>query len=146
MCESDLGREHSRAQGLTPNSRASPLLQDLIEAAERRSGHCTGMCRCREAQARIVPDNPFAFPPSLEVRCARATLAANTEGTDSPGEETPPPGALVAEVHDAGIEDLRDDLQRLDEARPGPVEKVMTVGGVDAMVADGFQRRPPVVL
>ena len=43
----------------------------------RRSGHCTGMCRCREAQARIVPDNPFAFPPSLEVRCARATLAAN---------------------------------------------------------------------
>jgi hypothetical protein len=36
-----------------------------------------GMCRCREAQARIVPDNPFAFPPSLEVRCARTALAAN---------------------------------------------------------------------
>ena len=47
---SGLGREHSGAQDCTPNSRPRSLLQDPIEAAERRSGHCTGTCRCREAQ------------------------------------------------------------------------------------------------
>jgi len=52
MCESDLGREPSRAQGQTPNSRASSLLQDLIEAPDRRGGHCTRTCRCREARGK----------------------------------------------------------------------------------------------
>ena len=36
--------------------------------------HCTWTCRCREAHdsmARIVPDNPSAFPPSMEVRWRR---------------------------------------------------------------------------
>ena len=38
------------------------------------SGHCTGMCRCREAQARIVPYNPFAFPPlHRDVQVPRST-------------------------------------------------------------------------
>jgi len=27
-----------------------------------------------EHMARIVPDNPAAFPPSMEVRCVRAAL------------------------------------------------------------------------
>ena len=36
-----------------------------------------GSAGAAKHMARIVPDNPFAFPPSLEVRCARATLAAN---------------------------------------------------------------------
>jgi hypothetical protein len=37
-CRSGLGREFSRAQDLTPNSRASSLLQDLIEASGCRNG------------------------------------------------------------------------------------------------------------
>ena len=36
-----------------------------------------GRAGAAKHMARIVPYNPFAFPPSLEVRCARAALAAN---------------------------------------------------------------------
>ncbi len=72
--------------------------QDHIEARDRRSGHCTGrcrcreaqgcaraaiatwMCRCREAQGKDCSYNPFAFPPSLEVRCARTAIAQGRAG------------------------------------------------------------------
>ena len=49
-----------RSTGPLPLS-ASPIAQGRAGAAKHR--------------ARIVPYNPFAFPPSLEVRCARAAIA-----------------------------------------------------------------------
>jgi len=68
---------------------------ESVDAPDCRSGHCTGMCRCREAHGKDCSRQSFCISsiaqgsagaakhmdvrerPSLEVRCARATLAAN---------------------------------------------------------------------
>ncbi len=36
-------------------------------------------CENPTHMARIVPDNPFAFPPSLEVRCGKCREAQATD-------------------------------------------------------------------
>ena len=62
---------------LNPYARATSLLQRLSKPRIVGATIAQGRAGAAKHMARIVPYNPFAFPPSLEVRCARAALAAN---------------------------------------------------------------------
>ena len=63
--------------------------------------HCTWTCRCREAHdsmARVVPNYPSAFPPSMAVRCRK--LGQRRSSCRNSGR-----GAVVGAV--AGVEPRR---------------------------------------
>src|SRR5439155_22685950 len=107
-------------------------------AAGFRGGH-----RLRPGARRRAIRPRRAGPPL--VRGARSSLWCAVAGARrrARGRGEPlPPRALVAEAERVGVEPLGEALERLGDARPGPIEEGVAVAEEDAARPHGAQLRP----